>query len=274
LEIHDTMSAAPRTVGDVIDERRGVLYPDRMPRFHRLPPTTAAAHLVVWFWIPEWDLEPGATSRQDVVAYPALNLLVERDGIELVGATTRATHRDLTGTGWGVGALLRPAAVTALTDDPTSLRDTSIILDAPDLLHALVPVMDGSGDGRLGTAVAIMSRWLADRAGTPTDAVLQANAIVEQLMTDADLRTAEQAATRMAVSLRTLQRLTHRHVGLPPLAMIRRRRLQEAAQRLREVPATDLAALAAELGYADHAHLTGDFREVLGIAPSSYRRRT
>jgi AraC-like DNA-binding protein len=148
------------------------------------------------------------------------------------------------------------------------------MLDAPDLLEAIVPVMDGRADDRLETAVGIMSRWLVDRAGAPTDAELQANAMVERLMTDADLRTAEQAATRMAVSLRTLQRLTHRHVGLPPLAMIRRRRLQEAAQRLREVPATDLAALAAELGYADHAHLTGDFREVLGIAPSSYRRRT
>lgn len=266
------MSLAASIVGDVIDERRGVLYPQRMPRFHRLPPPAAAAHLVAWFWIPEWDLAPGETSRQDVVAYPALNLVVERAGVEFVGATTRATHRDLAGSGWAVGALLRPAAVTALTEDPAALRDTSIMLDAPDLLEALVPVMDGRGDDRLETAVGIMSRWLVDRAGAPTDAELQANAMVERLMTDADLRTAEQAATGMAVSLRTLQRLTHRHVGLPPLALIRRRRLQEAAQRLREEPGTDLAALAADLGYADHAHLTGDFREVLGIVPSGYRR--
>ncbi|MGO2683442.1 MAG: AraC family transcriptional regulator, partial [Microbacterium sp.] len=33
----------------------------------------------------------------------------------------------------------------------------------------------------------------------------------------------------------------------------------------------DLAAIAAELGYADHAHLTNDFRVVLGITPRSYR---
>ena len=53
--------------------------------------------------------------------------------------------------------------------------------------------------------------------------------------------------------------------------MIRRRRLQEAAQRLREQPDTELAALAAELGYADQAHLAGDFRTVLGLTPSGYR---
>jgi AraC-like DNA-binding protein len=56
--------------------------------------------------------------------------------------------------------------------------------------------------------------------------------------------------------------------------MIRRRRLQEAAQRLREQPDTELAALAAELGYADQAHLAGDFRTVLGFTPSSYRSDT
>ena len=40
---------------------------------------------------------------------------------------------------------------------------------------------------------------------------------------------------------------------------------------MRNDPAVDLAALAAEIGYADHAHLTRDFRAVLGFTPSSYR---
>jgi len=53
--------------------------------------------------------------------------------------------------------------------------------------------------------------------------------------------------------------------------MIRRRRLQEAAQRIRETPTSDLATIAAELGYADHAHLSNDFRSVLGVTPRAYR---
>lgn len=55
--------------------------------------------------------------------------------------------------------------------------------------------------------------------------------------------------------------------------MIRRRRLQEAAERLRENPTLPIAALAGELGYADHAHFANDFRALLGISPSEYRRR-
>jgi AraC-like DNA-binding protein len=259
-------------VGDVIDERRGVLYPERMPQFHRLRPEPSAGHLVAWFWIPEWELGPGETSRQDVVAYPALNLVVEPSGVQLVGATTRATHRDLAGRGWAVGALLRPAGVAALTDRPAMLRDSWIDVQAPDLLGPIAEVMDGHDQERLTTAVAILSRWLAERAGGLTDAGRQANEMSELLMTDAEVRTVEQAAARLAVSLRTLQRMTHRYVGLPPLALIRRRRLQEAAQRLRDDPEADLAALAADLGYADHSHLTGEFRAVLGIVPSGYRQ--
>ncbi|WP_232272300.1 helix-turn-helix domain-containing protein [Actinomyces sp. oral taxon 171] len=32
--------------------------------------------------------------------------------------------------------------------------------------------------------------------------------------------------------------------------------------------------MAAELDYADHAHLTADFRRVLGFSPSQYRQQT
>ena len=44
-----------------------------------------------------------------------------------------------------------------------------------------------------------------------------------------------------------------------------------AAQRLREDRAVTVSRIAAELGYADHAHLTADFRRVLGLTPSGYR---
>lgn len=259
-------------VGGVIDERRGVLYPKRMPTFHRLPPSPSAAELVAWLWIPEWDLAEGQVSRQDVVAYPALNLVVDGSGAQLFGATTTATHRDLTGRGWAVGALLRPAGAAALTDAPAALRDGHIELAAPELVDAVRTAMSAEGDDRRRRAADAVSAWLVARAGTVSEAEREANAMSDLLMTDAGIRTAEEAASRLAVSTRTLQRMAHRYVGVPPLAMIRRRRLQEAAQRLRDEPGADLAALAAELGYADHAHLTGDFRTVLGLVPSDYRR--
>ena len=254
----------------MVNPTRGILYPARLPEFHRLPAPAEVADLVAWFWIPEWDIEPGRSSRQDIVSYPALNLVVESEGVSLAGATTRASHRDLRGRGWAVGALLRPAAVAALIEEPAGLIDAEVPVDAPELLAAVTADMS-SGEGRRERAVASFSRWLRARVGRTDDASRQANALFDALMGDGAALAPEEAATRLAVSVRTLQRMTHRHIGLSPAAMIRRRRLQEAAQLVREEPTADLATIAAELGYSDHAHLTRDFQAVLGIAPRTYR---
>lgn len=258
----------------MVNPTRGVLYPARLPQFHRLPPPTAVAEFVAWFWVPEWDIEPGRSSRQEIVAYPALNLVVDAGAVTLSGATTRASYRDLRGSGWAVGALLRPAAVAALIDEPVTLVDGERRLDedggAAGLRDAVTAAMV-PGDGHRERAVEAFSCWLEDRVAPIDASARHANAIMDVLMGDDAALTAEEAAARLAVSVRTLQRMTQRHVGLSPTAMIRRRRLQEAAQRVRENPLIDLASIAAELGYADHAHLTRDFRAVLGIAPRTYR---
>ena len=259
----------------MVNPARGVLYPARLPQFHRLPPTDEAAGLVEWCWIPEWDIEPGRSSRQELVAYPALNLVVEGGsaptaGVLLSGATTQASHRDLSDRGWAVGALLRPAAVAALTESPVSLLDRAEPVHAPELLHAVTAAM-ASGEGHRERAVRALCTWLRRRVGPIPAPARYANAMSTLLMGDASVRTPEQAATRLAVSVRTLQRMAHRHVGLSPAAMIRRRRLQEAAERIRSDPDPDLTIVATDLGYADQAHLSNDFRTVLGFTPSAYR---
>lgn len=253
---------------DVIDQRRGVLYPERLPDFRRVPAPERVRDLVSWFWIPQWELPDGVVSRQELVAYPALNLVVQPEAVTLSGATTRASSRELRGRGWAVGALLRPEAVAALIEDPAAIRDAEHEFPAPEL-HG--PVAEAMADADIAAAVAAFADWLSARVGEVSASARLAGAMADLLMTDRTVLRAEDAAVRLAVSMRTLQRLAHRHVGIPPLAMIRRRRLQEAAQRLRDDPQTELAMLAAELGYADHAHLAGDFRAVLGISPSTYR---
>lgn len=264
------VSSGAYIVGYVIDDRRGILYPEQMPPLHRMPPPPPAAALVEWFWIPEWDIEAGKTSRQRIVSYPALNLVVEPERVVLAGATTRVSHRDLEGRGWAVGALLKPAAVAALVDDPAGLVDREVPFDAPRL-HATVSYAMAQDAGHREQAVGAFAEWLIVRVGTVTAAARQANEMATLLTSDDSIVRAEDAAGRLSISARTLQRLAHRYVGLPPTAMIRRRRLQEAAERIRETPDVDLSTLAADLGYSDHAHLTNDFRTVLGIAPSVYR---
>lgn len=254
----------------MVDPSRGVLFPSRLTAFQRSAPPQAAEDLVQWFWIPEWDLEPGVMSRQTVLSYPALNLVIEPHGVSLVGTTTRMSERILQGSGWAVGALLRPAAVRTLTSDASSLVDAERPFSAPALHAQVVAAMSAARD-RHQQAVDVVARWLSARAGDLPPAARHANLMPEVLIGQGGANTPAEAAARLAVSLRTLQRMTRRYIGLSPAAIIRRRRLQEAAQLVREHPDVSLATIAADLGYADHAHLTGDFRSVLGLTPSDYR---
>jgi AraC-like DNA-binding protein len=249
---------------------RGVLYPDRLPVFHRLVPSGAAADVVRWIWISEWDVPPGEVSRQHLIGFPALNLVVEHDMVGVSGPCTRASYRDLVGTGWAVAALLHPAAVSTLTADPRRLRDRYVPMDLPDLHRSIAP-LEPTDAGRQ-RAADILAAWVVSTVGPLSPEALLANRLVELAGSDESLLRVPELADRLGTSERTLQRLAARYVGLTPAALIRRRRLQEAAERLRSEPHTDLATLATELGYADQSHLTNDFARVLGFSPGDYRR--
>jgi AraC-like DNA-binding protein len=116
-----------------------------------------------------------------------------------------------------------------------------------------------------------MGTWLSARLGELNAEALLANRIGELAEDPGVLRVGD-LARLLAVSERTLQRISRTYIGLSPAVLLRRRRLQRAAERLRDDPGADLAALATELGYADQAHLTNDFARVLGFTPGGYRR--
>lgn len=232
-----------------------------------------------WFWIPEWNIEPGRTSRQQLIAFGACNLVVQRDHVELSGPTTRLSHQDLTGQGWAVGALLRPAAVPFFAGNPAELRDTQRELELPRLRAAVVHAMDGPGEAegageaaRRENAVTALATWLVEQIPEVSEEALAANKMVELIAGSAEVVRIEDAAKQLGFSTRTLQRLAQKYVGMSPSALIRRRRLQEAADLPRTRPDLDLATVAAEFGYVDQAHLANDFRKVLGFTPGNYRK--
>lgn len=291
---------------------RGHLTPGPHATVVRLPAPDDVAHLVRQLWIPEWDLPAGERAEQLVLGYPASNVVVEPDGVALHGPTSRASTRVLTGRGWAVGALLRPAGVLLFTEHPADLLDGSAPVSAPGLRSAVAKAMAGVGPAerrarpadppggtesvsapglRAAAAGAVAgvdpagrhlraASLLADHvrtlaAGVPPSAARDgalANRMVDLLEAGTVARSPAGLARQLHVSERSLQRLAARFVGMPPQLLLRRRRLQEAAERMRADPAADLGALAAELGFADQSHLTREFRSVLGATPRGYGR--
>lgn len=99
------------------------------------------------------------------------------------------------------------------------------------------------------------------------------NEVCRVAETDDSVLTAAGLAARLGIAGRTLNRVLGERVGVTAKWLIDRRRLQRAAHVLREHPDISLADLAAALGYADQAHLTRRYRDIIGETPGRYRRR-
>jgi len=246
----------------------GTLDPERLPsRFRRQQPLADHSEVVGWWWISEWDLPEGTTAPQRVLAFPTSNLVVETTMVVLSGPTTRASTKVLSGSGWVLGALLRPAAVAALTSDPGRMRDRHEVFTAPEL-HQLVA--DASS---LDEATRDFGLWLLNSVGHLKDEAVLANRLLDATMAEPGLSSVGALANHLGVSERTVHRLAQRYIGLTPYMMIRRRRLQEAAQQVRQEPQCSLAEIAARHGFVDQAHLTREFRQALGTTPRGYRQQ-
>ena len=250
------------------------------PPVHRYAPAPALADLVRRYWMPVWSLPEGRTTVQRVLQYPVCQLVVAPSYALLVGPARGLSTRELTGSGWALGAMLQPAAGALLLDGPVSaLTDRAVPLD--DLAQV---------DGQ-----AIARRVRAAVGGAPADATRQraavlvleeglsalppadeegllVNAVVEHVENDTTVERVGQVCEKFALSERSLQRLTARRIGLSPKWLIQRRRLHEAAGLLAAGGVPDLASVAARLGYSDQAHFTRDFRTVTGLTPGEYAR--
>jgi AraC-like DNA-binding protein len=275
-------------------DTRGIIDPVAMMRyvdFARFPPGDALDGLVEWFWSVEWDFPHGFVHDQQILNHPAGNISIgtlDDAGVPLdpaqgrvYGVMTGLSHRHLTGSGWTVAARTTVGGIGALLNVPAkTVVDTELTFEAalPDVDGPLV-VADVSAQTTNASRVSSLREALTALVEhRDPDLVAEARnvaAIAAIAETDRSIRRVEQLASLAGVSVRTLQRLFDFHVGVTPSFVIRRWRIIEAAESARDAIDHDRqwrgwADVAAELGYADQAHLTRDFRLHLGTSPAAY----
>lgn len=233
------------------------------------------------FWVPVWSVPEGRVSRQSVLMYPGCVAVVYPTVAEFRGVHTGLSTVELEGDAWVVGVKLRPAAaylatrtpVVEFTDRAVSLSDA---LDTDDdtvreVVAQVRSIMTPAPNDENAQSQAAAAFGTLFTGLTLDDDAHLANAIVDAAQ-DRRVNTVAELGDLACLSTRSLQRLCKNRLGLSPLWIIRRRRLQDAAGRLRE-PGASLADVAADLGYSDHAHFTRDFRTVTGMTPSEYAAR-
>jgi AraC-like DNA-binding protein len=254
---------------------RGVLRPAvAAERFTlaRREPSPALAPWVDFIWILRWDLRDQPAHEQAILPHPNVNLGFEASGARIYGVDRRLFTRSLDGQGKALGVRFRPGGFRPFWGAPVSQVTDRVIPAAPVFGNAAEDtcelIMDAAaGDAQMaGHAEALLLSVLPDR----DPAAEEAAALVTLIIGDPALRRVDQLAQACGLTPRSLQRLFSDYIGVSPKWVMRRVRLHEAAQRSDSGDPVDWAQLAADLGYADQAHLTRDFTATLGVSPARY----
>jgi AraC-like DNA-binding protein len=289
---------AVRTLG------RGVLHPDlAATRFAlaRTQPCAALAPFVDFYWILRWDLRGQPPHEQAILPHPNVNLAFEAHGAGIYGVDRRLFTRVLAGRGMVFGVRFRAGCFRPFWQAPIS-QLTDRVVPAARLFGAgaertrqaimlaggQVPGAgnaDRSGSGVLGGGDGSSAEGSAGAGAEMTayaEALLcavlperdplaeRAADLVARITADPALRRVDELSSASGMTVRSLQRLFADYVGASPKWVMRRARLHEAAERADSGELIDWAELAADLGYADQAHLTRDFTDTIGITPTRY----
>jgi len=209
-------------------------------------------------------------SRGWVLPYPCVNITFTPGRNRVAGVPRGRFSEVLTGAGRVFGARFRPGGFRPFSGGPVSGITGRFVPFAEIYDGAVAEAILAAGDAE---AVTIMDRFLTSFGPRrDPDAELVA-AIVDRAAADPAVGRVEPLAAEFGVGMRRLQRLFADHVGVGPKWVIRRYRLHEAAARAAAGGDLNLVELAAELGYADQAHLTRDFTALIGDPPARYRKR-
>lgn len=238
----------------------------------RHPVSAELAPFVEYLWSVEWDRRGLAPHEQRLLPTPATHLSVQPGVARVVGPRRTAWRTTLTGQARVIGVRFRPGGARPWSPVPlaelvdgefpvTLLAD----LDA-DALEAEVREAPD-----VGAAAALVDAALVPHRPPPAPTVDLIAELVATVDAEPGIRRVEQLAERFGLGVRALQRLCAEWIGIGPKELVRWARLHEAAGRAVAGP-VDWAALAAELGYADQAHLVRDFSRVVGEPPARYAR--
>jgi AraC-like DNA-binding protein len=236
----------------------------------RSAPGSNLTPFVERYWTVCWDLRGRAPHAQETLPWPCANLVIgtHRPGLFGVWRTRFVAHLD--GEGWVVGVKFRPGGLRPFITRPmAALTDRQIAIDElfgpagaalERAVHAAHP----------GERIGLIAAFLGDRRPAIDAEAEAASRIVDTIRADRSLCRVDDLAARTGRDLRGLQRQFQQYVGVSPKWVIRRFRVQEAAERMAAGAPFEAAAFASECGYSDQSHFIRDFKAQVGKTPGAY----
>jgi len=268
-------------------DSRGILSPALLRqrvRLTRYPAGAALDGLVDRFWAVCWDLPDGLVHSQQVLTHPCANLTIgnanavpgqRRAGsveARLNGVARQVTTRVLTGQGWTVAAMTRPGGLGAfVTGSAAEFTDCVVPLGDAVSVDEAALMAEVTNEPQEAARVSILAAAL-ENAVQPAkvEAATQVTRVARIAETSRAIQQLDDLCAAAGIGPRTLQRMFLHYAGVSPTWVIRRYRLQEVAEAVRDGEPVSWAQVAASLGFADQAHLIRAFKSATGQTPAAY----
>lgn len=242
-------------------------------RLARVHPSADLAPFVEHHWIVEWDLRGQEPHLQKTLPYPCVHVVFDPARAGIYGVMRGPFEYLLEDRGRVLGVRFRPGAFRGFAKKPVARLTDHVLPLAPifDVDDAAMHqrVLAAPDDASMVRVVEEMIRAVLPPPDVTIELVCR---IIEKVEASQELTRVDDLAEVAGLGVRDLQRLFADYVGVSPKWVIRRSRLHEVAYRLSQGEHVELSRFAQDLGYFDHAHLTRDFKAVVGRSPTDYQR--
>lgn len=240
------------------------------------PPEAGLEPFVFGHSITHWMIGDEKTRISELLHYPCVNLVSDSERSVVHGLRRPRSVFRWKGSGFQFGTNFLPGGFAAFTSVRVEeLNDRVVPLTLPfgasggRVADELVEL---AADGDANAYFAALEAFLLARRPTVSRSYELVREAEKAMLTAAPGTTVAEVAAGLGVSMRTLQRAFHDHVGIGPKWVLLRYRMHAAAVRIREGEELDAASLAVDLGYSDQAHFIRDFKGQVGLSPLAYER--
>ena len=258
------------------DSTKGILVPgalDKKFNLYRHPPANDLSFFVEHYWIVKWDLRGEKPYESETLPYPSVNAVIEKGRSGIWGVVTGRFTRRLEGDGRAFAIKFKPGAFHPFITGPIS-NLTDKIFSFGELFgkdgERFEDEILGSDDD--AAKVIRTEEFLRSRNPPRDENIILINRIVDTITTNREIKRVDDVVSLTYIGKRSLQRLFNEYVGIGPKWVIKRYRLQEAAEQLSRGEDADLPGLAIDLGYFDQPHFIKDFKKIVGKTPAEYAR--
>ncbi len=201
-------------------DTRAILNPEEGRKFfqvYRFQPGPALSFFIEHYWVVRWHLPKDSSFEQQVISYPAVHLVFEKQNTKIYGVETGVFTRKLQDSGQVFGIKFRPggfypffkAPVSEFTNSALPFR--TVFEEAPPDLERRI--LD---EKEFSLQIKSVEAFLHQRIPPEDPQITLIDEIFSLIKSDHTINRVSQIVDLLPISKRSLQRLFYNYVGVSP----------------------------------------------------------